>query len=159
MVPDSFACSLQEPDTEDFGWPQDYLLALPDQEKSSVTTPRRRPLHESEKGVGSLSPSSLEEGPPKTSSAEKDGDPNYKVKTSVILRSKIGMSHITKLPFFLLTARWRADSLGEIVRPGLSQAQDPPVKISSPALRPWPPGLRKRSSSPPGRRDSRFPPY
>ena len=52
------------------------------------------------------------------------------------------MSLITKLPF-LLTACWRADSLGEIVWPGLLLAQDPLVKISSPALRPWPPDLQK----------------
>ena len=70
------------------------------------------------------------------SSAEKGGDPNYKVKTSVILRSKNRDVPYYKTPLFLLTARWRADSFGEIVRPGLLLAQDPLVKISSPALRP-----------------------
>ena len=45
-VPDSFRCSLSEPNTEDFGWPKDYPLALADQEKPSATTLQGRPPHE-----------------------------------------------------------------------------------------------------------------
>ena len=67
----------------------------------------------------SRSLSSPDEGPPKTSSFAKDGDPNYKVKTLVILRSTNRDVPYYKTPFFLLTARWRADSQREIVRRGL----------------------------------------
>ena len=71
-VSDSFVCSLQEPDTRDFGGLRDCLMASPDPERPSVTTLQGRPLLE-QRGPGEAfrSPSSLEEDPPKTSSAEK----------------------------------------------------------------------------------------
>ena len=45
-------------------------------------------------GEAFRSPSSPEEDPPKTSSAEKGKDPNYKINTSVIfLRGKVVYFH------------------------------------------------------------------
>ena len=71
-VPNSFVCSLREPDAGDFGGLWDYLLASPDPERPSVTTLRGRPLLERRSpGEAFRSPSSLEEDPPKTSSAER----------------------------------------------------------------------------------------
>ena len=94
-VPDSFVCSLWEPDTGDFRGLRDYLLASPDPERPSVMTLRGRPLLERRSpGEAFRSPSSPEEDPPKTSSAEKGYDLNYKINTSVIfLRSKVGYLH------------------------------------------------------------------
>ena len=72
MVPDSFVCSLREPDTGDFGGPWDYLLASPDPERPSMTTLRGHLLLERRSpGEAFRSPSSPEEGPLKTSSVEK----------------------------------------------------------------------------------------
>ena len=78
--------------TLDFGWPKVYLLALADQEKSSVTTPQGRPLHAAGRpGEVFCSPSSPEEDPPKTNSVEKRYDPNYQIYASLIVfRSKVG---------------------------------------------------------------------
>ena len=133
--------------------------ASPDSGRPFVTTPQGcLPRPTGRQMEAFLSPSSPDEGPPRMSSAEKGRDPNYKVKASVTFGNNIGASLLQNSPF-LLTARWRADSSEETVRPGLFPAQDLPVQISFPALRPWPSGLRKWSSSPPGRRDSRFPPY
>ena len=71
-VPDSFVCSLQEPDTGDFGGLWDYLMASPDPERPSVMTLRGRPLLEQGSPEEAFrSPSSPKEDPPKTSSAEK----------------------------------------------------------------------------------------
>ena len=71
-MPDSFVCSLQEPDTEDFRGLWDYLMASPDPERPSVTTLRGRPLLERRSpGEAFRSPPSLEEDPPKTSSSER----------------------------------------------------------------------------------------
>ena len=91
-MPDSFVCSLQEPDTEDFGWPKDYPLALPDQEKPSATTLQGRPPHEAGwHGEVFLSASSPEEDTPKTNSVEKGYDPNYRIYASVIVfRNNVG---------------------------------------------------------------------
>src|SRR3954462_13978871 len=91
-VPDSFGCSPQEPNTEDFGGPKDYALAFPDQEKPSTTTLQGRPPHEAGwHGEVFRSPSSPEEDPPKTNSVEKGYDPNYKIYALVVvLRSKAG---------------------------------------------------------------------
>ena len=86
MVPDSFVCSLREPDAGDFGGLWDYVLASPDPERPSVTTLRGRPLLErGSPGEAFRSPSSPKEDPPKTSSAEKGYDPNCKINTPVIL--------------------------------------------------------------------------
>ena len=77
-VPDSFGCSLQEPDTGDFGRPQDYLLASLDPARPSVTTLQGRPLLERGSPREAFrSPSSPEEDPPKTNSVEKGYDPDY----------------------------------------------------------------------------------
>ena len=56
-----------------------------------MTTPQGRPLLERRSpGEAFRSPSSPEEDPPKTSSAEKGSDPNWKINASVIfLRSKV----------------------------------------------------------------------
>ena len=68
---------------------------MPDPEKLAVMTLQGRLLLE----LGSLGeafhfPSSLEEDPPKTSSAEKGSDPNYNIDASVIfLRSKVEYLH------------------------------------------------------------------
>ena len=93
--PDSFVHSLQEPDTWSFRGQRDYLLASPDSESPSATTlqghplPERRSLEEAFR-----SPSSLEEDPPKMSSAEKGLDPNCEINTSVIfLRGKVIYLH------------------------------------------------------------------
>ena len=77
-------------------------MALADQEKSSVTTPRGCPPHGAgRKGEAFRSPSSPEEDPPKTNSVEKGYDPNYKIYASVIvLRSKAGYFTIK---YFLFT--------------------------------------------------------
>ena len=45
-VLDSLDCFFQKPDTEGFGWPYDYLLALSDQERPTAMTPQGRPPHE-----------------------------------------------------------------------------------------------------------------
>ena len=97
------------PNTTDFGWPKGYLLALADQEKSSVTTPQGRPPHEvGRQGEAFRSPSSPEEDPPKTNSVEKGYDPNYKTYVSVIvLGDEAG--YIYQEYSCSLTARWRAD--------------------------------------------------
>ena len=72
MVPDSFVCSLREPDARDFGGLWDYLLASPDPERPSVTTlPGRLLLERGSPGEAFRSPSSPEEDPSKTSSVEK----------------------------------------------------------------------------------------
>ena len=85
-MPDSFICSLREPDAGDFGGLWDYLLASPDLERPSVTTLRGRPLLERRSpGEAFRSPSSLEEDPPKTNSVEKGYDPNCKTYASVII--------------------------------------------------------------------------
>ena len=53
-------------------WPKGYLLALADEEKSSVMTPQGHPPHEAgRQGEAFRSPSSPEEGPLKMSSVEK----------------------------------------------------------------------------------------
>ncbi|KAM3366499.1 hypothetical protein ACQJBY_015734 [Aegilops geniculata] len=84
-VPDSFSCSLQELNTEDFVWPKDYPRALPDQEKPSVTTLQGRPPHEAGwHGEVFRSPSSPEEDPSRTNFVEKGYDPN-KINVSVIV--------------------------------------------------------------------------
>ena len=71
-VPDSFVCFLREPDTGDFGGLWDYLLASLDPERPSVMTLRGRPLLERRSPREAFRPpSSLEEDPPKTSSAER----------------------------------------------------------------------------------------
>ena len=43
------------PNTADFGWPKGYLLALADQEKSSMMTPQGRPPQEAGRQGGRLS--------------------------------------------------------------------------------------------------------
>ena len=88
-VPDSSDGPFRRPDAEGFGGPYDYLPALPDSEKPSATIPQGRPPRKAvRQGEAFRSPSSPDEDPLKMSSAEKGGDPNYKVNTSVILRSK-----------------------------------------------------------------------
>ena len=63
-----------------------YLLALPDQEKLSVTTLQGRPLLElGSPGEAFRSPSSPEEDPPKTNSVEKGYEPDCKIYVSVIV--------------------------------------------------------------------------
>ena len=72
--------------SEDFGWLQDYPLALADQEKPSATTLQGRPPQEAgRQGEAFRSPSSLEEDPLKTNSVEKGYDPNCKIYASVII--------------------------------------------------------------------------
>ena len=71
MVPDSFVCSLQEPDTEDFRGLWDYLMASPDPERPSMTTLRGRPLLERRSPREAFRSPSPEEDPPKMSSTEK----------------------------------------------------------------------------------------
>ena len=80
-VLDSSNGLLRRPDTEGLEGPYDYLLALSDSEKPSVTTPQGHPPHKAvQQGEAFRSPSSPDEDPLKMSSAEKGGDPNYKVK-------------------------------------------------------------------------------
>ena len=68
---------------------------MPDPEKLSVMTLQDRPLLEpGSPGEAFRSPSSPEEDPSKTSSAEKGSDPNCKIDASVIfLRSKVVYLH------------------------------------------------------------------
>ena len=66
---------------EGLGGPYDYRPALPDFEKPSVTTLQGRlPRKAVRQGEAFRSPSCPNEDPLKMSSAEKGGDPNYKVK-------------------------------------------------------------------------------
>src|SRR3954464_4574779 len=78
------------------------------------------------------SPSSPEEDPPRTSSAEKGRGPNYKVRFRLKLlryKSRISLKRKTLL---LLTARWRAGPLEGLVRPRGSPASGPLTRILSP---------------------------
>ena len=149
-VPDSYGGLLRRPETEGLWGPYDCLPALLDSVKPSVTTPQGHPPRKVvRQGEVFRSPSSPDVDPLRMSSAEKGGDPNYKVKfwlSSSEMNKDV--SHFK--PPSLLTARWRADPLGGAMRPGHSPAPNPLTKISSPALRPLPPGLQRCSSSFPG---------
>src|SRR3954462_6472291 len=93
------------------------------------------------------SPSSLEEDPPMTSSAEKGRGPNYKVRFRLkLLRYKKRIS-LKRKTLFLLTARWRAGPFEGVVRPRGPPAPDPLTRIFSPASRLWPPGRQRRPFS------------
>src|SRR3954464_8389825 len=93
------------------------------------------------------SPSSPEEDPPMTSSAEKGRGPNYKVRFQLKLlryKSKISLKRTT---LFLLTARWRAAPFEDLVRPRGSPASGPLTWILSHALELWLPGHQSRPFS------------
>ena len=91
-IPDGvglFVCSLRELNAGDFGGLWDYLLTSPDPERPSVTTLWGHPLLERRSpGEAFRSPSSLEEDPPKTSSAERGYGPNFKICAVVIFSEK-----------------------------------------------------------------------
>src|SRR3954470_9497056 len=95
------------------------------------------------------SPSSPEEDPPTTSSAEKGRGPNYKVRFRLKLlryKSRISLKRTTLL---LLTARWRPAPFEGLVRPRGSSASGPLTWILSPALELWLPGRQRRPFSSP----------
>src|SRR3954464_2856055 len=79
MVPDSSHGLPQRPDAENLGGPHGHLPPLSDPEKSSATTLQRRPpCWAIQKEEAFRSPSSPEEDPPRTSSAEKGRGPTTK---------------------------------------------------------------------------------
>src|SRR3954463_12833025 len=104
------------------------------------------------------SPSSPEEDPPMTSSAEKGRGPNYKVRFWLkLLRYKLRIS-LKRMTLFLLTAHWRAAPFEDLVRPRGSPASGPLTRILSPALELRLPGRQRRPFSSPLERSCRFPP-